>query len=386
MRIRLLCSLLLLLSSASAFAYPSFIGYGYTSCVVCHYNAAGNGPLTDYGRALSANTISAKPFFEPNATDEELASQSSFTAGLVELPFWLRPSFFFRELYYDTGIEGNTPSSRFIVMQLEGSLVLKSRDQNLFANATVGYAPVPQAVPANQRDSISTLVTHEHYVAYRFSKEFTLYAGYLDQAFGIRTADHNAYIRENLQLNYNDQTHALQFHLAGKKWESVLQAVAGDLYQDSSIRQAGGSGVFEYEFFPNTRIGASLLATSSTFRTREMAAVHGRFGFLEGSSILAETGFSKELSPSAPSLLKQYLFFQSSNRLSRGLFFLATVEYYSPDNYTLQPGYYRAGPSLQYFAFQRLELRADFQSTLVYSPTTVIPEIYTFFAQVHVWL
>ena len=44
-------------------AYPEFIGYGYGSCLTCHYNGAGGGPLSDYGRSLFAVEIAAKPPF-----------------------------------------------------------------------------------------------------------------------------------------------------------------------------------------------------------------------------------------------------------------------------------------------------------------------------------
>ena len=46
--------------SSTAWAYPHFVGFGYTSCATCHYNPFGNGPLNDYGRALSATAVSAK--------------------------------------------------------------------------------------------------------------------------------------------------------------------------------------------------------------------------------------------------------------------------------------------------------------------------------------
>src|SRR5690348_9126957 len=62
----------------SAQAYPSFIGFGYTTCMTCHYNPHGGGQLTDYGRALFASEIAAKPFWNLSATDDQLANTSSF--------------------------------------------------------------------------------------------------------------------------------------------------------------------------------------------------------------------------------------------------------------------------------------------------------------------
>ena len=54
--------ILFIFFSISAFAYPDFISYGYNSCLNCHYNGMGGGPLTDYGRSLFATEITARTF------------------------------------------------------------------------------------------------------------------------------------------------------------------------------------------------------------------------------------------------------------------------------------------------------------------------------------
>jgi len=188
-----------------ALAYPNFIGFGYTSCLNCHYNPGGNGPLTDYGRALGATVIAAKPFFDKRATDEQLGQQSGFL-GTHPLPAWISLAADYRGLQIFDDIGGSSAPagssrSRWIHMQAEGSLVLKTLRDRLFGSATLGYVPVPRTVPPAERSLISTWISREHYVGFRPHKSFGVYAGFMDQTFGLRVPDHNAYIRSNLQLN-----------------------------------------------------------------------------------------------------------------------------------------------------------------------------------------
>ena len=82
-------------------AYPDFIGYGYSSCMLCHYNGHGGGALSDYGRGVFASEIVSKGYLDPKITDEEL-SQSSGFLGKKQIPWWIRPGFKYRGLYFES--------------------------------------------------------------------------------------------------------------------------------------------------------------------------------------------------------------------------------------------------------------------------------------------
>ena len=113
-------------------AFPHTIGHGYNSCLNCHFNPAGGGPLTDYGRAVGATAFAAVPFYTkksgatPEEIDERLGQQSGFL-GSVGLPKWLRPGANFRTLYLQQNITGDSSVSRWITMQAEANLVLKTK-------------------------------------------------------------------------------------------------------------------------------------------------------------------------------------------------------------------------------------------------------------------
>ena len=70
--------ILIIVYSVQSEAYPHFIGHGYPSCINCHYNPLGNGPLTDYGRAVGATAVSSGMFYPKDMTEEKVASLSGF--------------------------------------------------------------------------------------------------------------------------------------------------------------------------------------------------------------------------------------------------------------------------------------------------------------------
>ncbi|NJL24888.1 MAG: hypothetical protein HC902_06755 [Calothrix sp. SM1_5_4] len=104
-------------------AYPDFVSYGYRSCMTCHYNAAGGGPLSDYGRALWAAEIAGKPFWT-RKTDEQLGQSSGFVGNVESLPYWLRPYAKYRGLYYLTSPGEPDSVARWIQMQADAGLTI----------------------------------------------------------------------------------------------------------------------------------------------------------------------------------------------------------------------------------------------------------------------
>lgn len=372
-----------LAGSSSAWAYPNSIGFGYSSCTVCHYNPLGGGPLTDYGRALGATAISAKPPFMSTLTDEELGEASGFL-GPVKLPGWIRPSIDYRGIHVSTGIE-DTRNSRFIHMQAEGNLLLKFFKDRVLVSGTLGYAPVPASVPAAIRDQVSTLITREHYIAFRTAKSGGIYIGKTDYAFGLRIPDHTAFVRQEAGLDKNDQTHGVLLHASGRSWEGALHGFAGDLSQEASLRQKGASGIFELDVGEKSRVGASVLASRNQYQSRQLAALHARLGAGEGSGSLGELLIMRYAPETLIATTGEAALLQTWIRITRGVFGAINLEYLREDR-SQQTRLYRAGPTLQYFPMQRLEFRVDLLGTRATGQSTVNPDTFSLLAQVHVWL
>lgn len=374
--------LTIFLAGAASFGYPNFIGFSYNSCVVCHFNPYGGGPLTDYGRATGAVAIAAKPVYAPFADDEKLAAQSQFLGTFMSLPEWFRPALAYRGLYLMNKVESDQAIAKWIHMQTEATLTVKTSSDKWIATGTIGYVPLPSNVRGADAAKFSTTISREHYLSYRPSKHLGFNVGKMDVAFGVHVPDHNAYIRGQIGLNQSDQSYAFQTHLAGENWESILQALAGNLSEPTTIQQRGGSVLYEHDIAESMRLGVSGLFTKSSYRTRAMGAAHGRFGFPEGSALLAEVGFDLENYNNTPSVMKQFAFVQGFARLTRGFFLLTTLEYYKAN----KAASFRVGPGIQYFPMSRLEIRADFQATQVVGQTPIPPDRYDLLLQVHLWL
>ncbi len=108
---------MILLSTFAVHAYPEFIGYGYASCLTCHYNSQGGGPLSDYGRALFSE-LTARTFISEKALDEDLAEESGFL-GKKKLPYWIRPAVKLRTLWNQKNPGSRDMTEKIIPMQFD---------------------------------------------------------------------------------------------------------------------------------------------------------------------------------------------------------------------------------------------------------------------------
>jgi hypothetical protein len=377
--------------SVDARAFPNAIGHGYTSCLNCHFNPMGGGPLTDYGRAIGATAFAAVPFFvsaqgrSPEEVDERLGQTSGFL-GAIRLPEWIRPGANYRGLYLRQNLTSADPLSRWITMLAEGNLVLRTKKERFLAVGRLAYIPVPETIPAAQKNAARNLISREHYVGSRITRSLGLYLGMMDTAFGIRVPDHTAYLRSMTLLNQADQSHTLMIHYGAKSMDAAVQLLAGNLYQSTDLRMQGASGIFEVDLGKDSRWGLSAYAASNDYRSRWMGAAHGRVGFFGNAALLGQVGLIGETPVGQTSRRGGYFFGQYSAPLVRGFNTLMTTEFYTADLNRDVERRFRAGPSIQYLPMQRLELRVDLLGTRSTGAARLQPDSFTLQSQVHVWL
>jgi len=376
-----------LFSSTIAEAYPTFIGYGYTTCTVCHYNPYGNGPLTDYGRALSATAIAARPpYSTKKTTDEKLGAESQFLADFIKLPELIRPSLNYRGLYYATGIK-NRPTENYITMKADAAIALQFVPNEFFIVASIGYTPIPEGSGqvSGSTTTPSEWISREHYVAFKPSRELGFYMGMMDVVYGIRIPDHIAFSRSRTLLAQNDQTHGALIHYLTKKYELGLHGFLGNQFQEEGVRISGVSVKAELEPVEKLKVGASFFSAASNFRGRWMTALHGKVGFAEGSGIITEFGITRDRIKNQALVSGVYGLFQSMHKVFRGFHLISTFEYYTHDLNANLSRTFRITPGIQYFPMQRLEMRLELQSTRILSEPAVNPDAMAVLAQFHVW-
>lgn len=374
--------LLAILSTQAAWAYPNFIGHGYTSCLNCHYNPGGNGPLTDYGRAVAATAISSGAFYPKDWTEEKIAYTSGFLFRKPKQNY-VRTQINYRgfQLVRNPGSTKNE-TKMWINMQADARLVIKSPDDRFVTVINYGYSPKPQG----STQTMDEWRSREHYMGYRFTPKFGLYAGLMDKAYGLRVIEHTMVSRTTPQVTQNDQTHGVMAHYLGEKSEMFFHGFVGNLSQDEDVRQKGGSFMFERTVADVHRLGASVMKTKNNYLELFSYAVHGRWNLKEGSAILTELGQVKRTAQASFfDKTSRYGMLQTYLRPWRGWYFFTNVEYYQ-DDISKEPYFVRWGPGLQYFPIQRLELRADVYNTRTFSPDSSNRDSWMYLLQAHVWL
>jgi hypothetical protein len=371
------------LCSSRAFSYPNFIGHGYNSCITCHYNPYGNGPLNDYGRALSATAISDRWLHEPSKSEEEIAEKSGFLYMKAFNPY-IRPSVNYRGLNLTRNITQKNEESTYINMMANVNTVIRlnGEDDKYIASISYGYAPTPIS---QKGEDTGNYRTREHYVGLRPNTDFGFYIGFMDKVFGIRVPDHIAFSRSVTELTQNDQTHGALLHVVKNNFEIGLNGFIGSLFQDTELRQKGVSTKVEYNVSSTVKPGVSFLKSTSDHVENTLAAIHGKFGFSKGSSALLEIGKkSQKIKSTQKEISSIYLFLQNHMLLRRGTYFFMTGEYFQP-NIEKESETLRLGPGLQYFLVQGVELRLDLYNTKSYSPDAATKDSWDFAGQIHLW-
>lgn len=367
-------------------AYPEFIGFGYTGCMTCHFNGAGNGGLNDYGRGLFAAELASKVLWNAKKTDDQLSSTSGFL-GSTELPFWFRPSLKFRGLNVMQSPGSRTSQVvKYYQMQQDINLHLPfNEDQTYLVAMNFGTVPRKSAALPNEPFGSSLIVSREYYLRGQITENLWFYLGYLDKVFGVRHADHTAVNRSYLGLGQNDQVHGLIVHWVKDQHEFFVNPFLGNLHVDKEKQFPGLTVHYEYEPRERWRFGMSYM------RDRDIQSTEkNTLGFLvkrglgEGHSLLAELGFRQAVDKTThKSNASMYAWTQGTMKVRRGVFFQSLMEYLKADATDLSPEYLRFGVGLMMFPFQRVEWRFGARSGRTISPQAVEEDSWGLQSQIH---
>ncbi len=366
-----------------ASAYPEFIGYKYTSCVTCHYNGQGSGPLNDYGRAVWASEIAGR-MFAGNKTAEQLGESSGFL-GKKEMWWWFKPGIKARQLAYHDNAGKSNSDTRTILMQAEvNTAILLKKDQSLALIGSFGYIPTPYSAKTNPASpKFDNWISREHYLRWQASETTWLYAGMVDKVYGLRISNHMAFSRRFTGLNQSDQSHGLVYHYIKPNWEFTVNGFLGSLYQKSELRQVGGSMMFEYDIAQDFRIGTSALVSSNDFIDMKRFGIHSKRGYGNGTAILFEMGIIDNAPKFSTARMGYYLFSEAMQRIKRGYHFFISGQAYKEDMSGKYQDTLRFGAGLLMFPMQRLEFRLEAENERKLASDEVQDEKWSILGQVH---
>lgn len=363
-----------------AYGYSSYIGYGHSTCLSCHFNAYGGGLLTSYGRAISASTIAAKPLYAPDADDNALAESSGFL-GPIAYPAWLETAASYRGFYRVDHIESGADAS-WLNDRADFSIALKPAAW-IWAVGNIGYESSP--VTAGYPDK--NWISREHYLALEPFRNFRLYAGLLASIYGVRPSEYDVYARTRTGLGAYSQSHSVVTHYATEKMDAGIQAFFGNYLSPVSAREKGVTLSYEYEPAEAVRVGSSVMYAQNTLANRYMGALFARVSAGDGSSILAELGTVRRRSfgreESDP--FDTYFMLQTMSRFARGAHFLLTSEFQTDNIIGPAPRRFKVAPGFLYVPAQRLELRATLQATRTVGGPTVENDGVNFITELALW-
>jgi hypothetical protein len=379
--------LLASLLSCSAWAYPEFIGYKYSSCLTCHFNGNGGGPLSDYGRALWSAEIAGR-WLSHGKTEDQL-SQSSGFLGSKPLPWWVRPGFKTRYLEVRGNPGGSGGISQSILMQMDLNLALFfDKDQKYAFVGSYGFAPQPLRLQNKfNAEKLKDWISREHYFRWQAKDSLWVYIGMMDKPFGIRQVDHTAFSREKTGVAQNDQSHGILVQTVKEKYEWSVNAFAGNLYQSADLRQVGASTLYEYEILPAQRIGASALASTNKYLKEERLAVHFRRGLGYGSALLLELGLIRNTPKGATAQLGYYSYAEAIQRMIRGYHLFVSGQSYQQQLKASQEDQFRFDFGFLMFPMARTEFRLQLENARSFSDSADVGrESWAALAQVHLSL
>jgi hypothetical protein len=150
------------------------------------------------------------------------------------------------------------------------------------------YATV---TPRKQAGSGAPVVpfSREHWLGITLADGLGVRAGRLVLPFGLRQADHTQYVREDFGFDEYDQSYALELDVQRGGWSLFGSLFAGDLTHLPPERQERGAVLTgSKEWDGGAALGASLLGSSSTARTRVAGSLFARAPLGAGAYALAE--------------------------------------------------------------------------------------------------
>jgi hypothetical protein len=277
---------LLLACAGTAAAYPQFqLSTGSTQCAQCHIAPAGGGLLTPWGADEGADTVSMT------------GGNGHFLHGAVTLPEWLSLGGDFRlaALANDTGASDGTELAWFPMQADLAAHVGNELSLTVVAGARgavrSGAPSSPQSDPpvgdATSPSIRSYVIARELYGMWRTDSGAYVRAGRFAAPYGLRLADHTAYVRRYLGYNLMEETLGAGGGYVAEGWEIHATAFVFDPLQGATRHEVGGAVMAELQPTATAALGISARAGKTADDLRAQAGLHAKL-WLDAAHLLVQ--------------------------------------------------------------------------------------------------
>jgi len=227
--------LILIASTRLASAYPIFqFASGSDHCEACHYAPDGGGLLNDFGRSEAGDTISWR-------------GDGRFLHGAWSPPDAIALGGDFRLAGATHARAEDDP--QLLAFPMQGDLYARLAAGPISLNLTGGLNGAARSRP-DGAGLESYLVSREHYVMFqRGPGEFYVRAGRFYPVLGLRSADHSALVRRELDMYNLEEPYALGVGASGGRWELHATAFMPNPFPSTAAGPQPYGGAVYYELF-----------------------------------------------------------------------------------------------------------------------------------------
>lgn len=281
---------------ADALGYAELVRRGYVNCTSCHHSPTGGGVLTSYGRALSADELSAW------ASEGE----SDFAYGAFALPDGVDLGGDVRvvQTYRDSP---RAQEGRFILMQADLEAALARGPLKGVGTVGVDFDGHP--------------ISRRHYLLASLSDEAAVRLGRFSPAFGVNVPDHVIVTRRGLGWDQNSETYNLEGSWIGEG----LNLYATGIFGRPGLEKGGAASVAIPLAEGRFKVGASYFFGSLSGSTRHVFGPHAVLAFSPDWVLLSE--IDAQLDPSGGTTTRGLAAYNRlSYEFSKGWHAVATQE------------------------------------------------------------
>lgn len=255
-------SLIFVVASAQmALAFPGSVRWGYANCSTCHYNVAGGGILTPYGRQLSRELLSTW-------SGER---EPEFAYGKPSLPPWLALG---GDIEYLALSKAHGGAVRLVQADLEGAVT----HGRMLAVATIGTGADAGGAMGDG------LMSRRHYLQLTLNPYLSVRAGRFLPNYGVWNGDASTATRRGLGLDHD--TYNVEANWITERFNaSVTGIVAGAGGGPNERGGAATAGVF---FAGKNKVWLSYMSRHGPGLDREAAGLSAVFGIGHRAYLLAQ--------------------------------------------------------------------------------------------------
>jgi len=247
-------------SAKRALTFPGSVRWGYANCATCHYNVAGGGVLTPYGRQLSRELLSTKGG----------EREAEFAYG-AQLPKWLALG---GDVEYLTTSSGSGRGLRLVQADFEGA----ASYGRWLAVATAGRGSKISDPMGND------WISRRHYVQTIVTPTLSVRAGRFFPNYGVWNGDSSVAVRR--RLGWDQETYNVEGN-----WitDRVNVALAGILDGTGESRNDRGVSASAGVFFAGKRkVWLSFLSRGGPGRHQRAGGISGVFGIGRRAYLLTQ--------------------------------------------------------------------------------------------------